>query len=241
MYDYYLGGKDHFAVDREAAEQILQIAPETADLVKANRAFLRRAVGFLVESGIRQYLDLGTGIPTRGNVNEIVLEAIPDAALVYVDNDPVVCAHARALTQGSVRVHEADLRDPETVLAAARETLNFDEPVGMILAAVLHFVVDDREAEQIMATYRDALAPGSFLVLSHGTQEGLDEEVERAGTEVYRRSSSPSRLRSTAQVTRLFDGFELVEPGVVNVVQWRPDIRPVVRPGAHMLGGVARR
>ncbi|RAY13745.1 hypothetical protein DPM19_19005 [Actinomadura craniellae] len=241
MYDYFLGGKDNFAVDREAAEQVLELVPQIPYLARANRAFLRRALRFLISEGIDQYIDLGTGIPTQGNVNEIVLDAIPDAGIMYVDIDPVVCAHARALTGDRVQVHQADLRDPDAVLAAARQTLDLDRPVGLIAVAVMHFVTDDQEAGAIMAAYRAALAPGSFLVLTHGTDESLDRDTKEGSVGVYEKSTSPVHLRSTAEVARLFEGFTLVEPGVVDLAAWRPDAETHQLDGVYGLGGVGRR
>jgi hypothetical protein len=240
MYDYYLDGKDNYAADREAAERILQIAPETVALARENRAFLRRALEVLLDEGVRQFLDLGTGIPTQGNVPEIVAAAGPDVPVVCVDNDPVACAHARALAAGRVHVLEADMRKPQAILSEAERIIDFSRPVGLVMAAVLHFVPDDGEAEATVSGFREALAPGSMLVLSHATQVGLPADIARAGTEIYRRSSSPTRLRSPEEIARFFDGFELLEPGLVNAAHWRPDAPVGDRPGARVYGGVGR-
>ncbi|MEO5878464.1 MAG: SAM-dependent methyltransferase [Streptosporangiaceae bacterium] len=239
MYDYYLGGKDHFACDREAAERILELAPETRDLVRENRGFLGRAVEFLVDAGVRQFLDVGAGIPAQDSVHEIVARTAPESRVVYVDSDPVACAHAQALIDGDVLVLEADMRDPARIIAEAAKVLDFTRPVGLILAAVLHFIPDDAEAKAIMTGFREAIVPGSWLILSHGTAGGISAQTAKEGTLVYQKSSNPTRLRSREEISGFFEGFEQVEPGLVNVASWR--CIQTARAGAHMLGAVARR
>ncbi|WP_157249834.1 SAM-dependent methyltransferase [Nonomuraea typhae] len=222
LYDYYLGGKDNFPADRAAAEKILRVAPELRAAARANRAFLGRAVRYLAAQGITQFLDIGTGLPTRGNVHEV---APPGSRIAYVDNDPVVLVHARALLTASERDTTAvwgDLRDPEEILKNAELGLDFDRPIGLLLVAVLHFIGRGDDTGRIIATLRDALAPGSFIALSHGTSDARQAAVSK-GTEVYRNSASPLTLRSRSEIEALFDGFEMVEPGVVWLPQWRPE------------------
>jgi hypothetical protein len=173
MYDFYLGGKDNYAVDQEAAQEILRAVPEVRDMARENRAFLQRAVRFLVgEAGIRQIIDIGTGIPAAGNVHEVAREMAPDVRVIYVDNDPIVHVHASALLTGtgSTRIVLADLREPGTILShpKVRELIDFSQPVALLLVAILHFITDDANPGQIIATFRDALPLGSYLVLSHG-------------------------------------------------------------------------
>nr|SBO92808.1 hypothetical protein BN4615_P2322 [Nonomuraea gerenzanensis] len=222
LHDYYLGGKDHFPADRAAAERILEVAPELRAAARANRAFLGRAVRLLAASGVEQFLDIGTGLPARGNVHEVA----PAARVVYVDRDPVVLVHARALLagQGDTTVVKGDLREPEALLKdpEVQRALDFDRPVGVLLTAVLHHVTDADGPEEIVATLRDALAPGSHLVLSHGTSEARAAFVERA-TEVYQGADAPLTLRGRERIAGLFRGFELVAPGLVWLPEWRPE------------------
>ncbi|WP_344471840.1 SAM-dependent methyltransferase [Nonomuraea monospora] len=222
LYDYYLGGKDHFPADREAAERVLEVAPELRAAARANRSFLGRAVRFLAASGIDQFLDIGTGLPARGNVHEVA----PSARVVYVDHDPVVLVHARALLagQGETTVVRGDLREPAALLKDPDllRALDLDRPVGVLLTAVLHYVADADDPEAIVATLRDALAPGSHLVLSHGTSDARAAVVERA-TEVYLGADTPLTLRGRERIGRLFQGFELVRPGLVWLPEWRPE------------------
>ncbi|MFF5207084.1 SAM-dependent methyltransferase [Streptosporangium sp. NPDC000396] len=247
LYDYYLGGKDNFAIDRAAAEEILAVAPEVRIAARENRAFLGRAVRFLSETGIRQFLDIGTGLPTRGNVHEVAHEIAPDARIAYVDNDPIVLTHARALlrdTHGEVTVTSGDLRQPEEILKSPeiQEQLDFSQPVAVLLAAIMHFVTAAEDPRRIVATLRDALPSGSYLVLSHGCRDTRAAAVSK-GTQVYRRASSPLVLRSRQEILELFDGFELVEPGLVWLPEWRPeDFSPYDDPAqALILCGVGRK
>ncbi|GII32279.1 SAM-dependent methyltransferase [Planotetraspora mira] len=228
LYDYYLGGKDNFAADREAAERILAVAPELRLAARENRAFLGRAVRFLAESGITQFLDIGTGLPTQGNVHEVAAEVIDDARVVYVDKDPVVLGHARALLAGAggtTTVVEGDLRRPEEILnhEDVVKAIDFGKPVGLLLVAIMHFIPDGDDPARILTTLRDALPPGSFLVLSHGTRDARPAAVT-AGTQVYQGATSPLVLRTRDEIGTLFDGFDLVEPGLVWLPEWRPDI-----------------
>ncbi|MDP9866473.1 MULTISPECIES: SAM-dependent methyltransferase [Streptosporangium] len=230
LYDYYLGGKDNFAADRAAAEEILSIAPELRMAARENRAFLGRAVRSLAEAGIEQFLDIGTGLPTRGNVHEVAHQVTPDARVAYVDNDPIVLVHARALLRGTrdeVMVTSGDLRQPEEILKSPeiQDHLDFSKPVAVLLVAIMHFITESDDPRRIVATLRDAMPPGSYLVLSHGTRESRAEAVDR-GTKVYERANSPLVLRSRQEILNLFDGFELMDPGLVWLPEWRPDGQP---------------
>ncbi|MFF2041471.1 SAM-dependent methyltransferase [Kitasatospora sp. NPDC058170] len=248
MYDYYLGGKDNFPADRAAAERALAANPEFRSTARANRAFLHRAVRFAAGLGIDQFLDIGTGIPTAGNTHEIAQAVNPHARVVYVDNDPIVLTHARALMAGTgfgrTAVLQADLRDPAGVLdaAEAEKLLDFDRPVALVLAAVLHFLPDEDKPYEVLSTLLDALAPGSHLILSHGTADFIPAEVRDRVTGVYNRATAPLVGRSREQVQAFLDGLEVLEPGVVTVPLWRPEDAP--GPGAErvsMYGAVARK
>ncbi|WP_300609397.1 SAM-dependent methyltransferase [Trebonia sp.] len=245
MYDYYLGGKDNYAVDQEAAREVIRVAPEVRDMARANRAFLQRAVRFLAgESGIRQFLDIGTGIPTAGNVHEVAGEVAPEARVVYVDNDPIVNTHANALLSGSgaTGIVLADVRDPAAILnhPTTRALLDFGEPIALLLLAVLHFVTDDEKPADIVAVLRDALPPGSYLALSHVTKDFRSQAAEAAAA-VYNQATSTVTLRSHLVISSFFDGFKLVEPGLVQLPLWRPD-GPLPRnlDKIWFYGGVAR-
>jgi O-methyltransferase involved in polyketide biosynthesis len=246
VYDYWLGGKDNFAADRELGEQTLEAYPNLVFSVRANRAFLARTVRFLAgEAGIRQFLDIGTGIPTANNTHEVAQRVAPESRIVYVDNDPIVLSHARALLKSSPRgacaYLDADLRDPGAILAAAARTLDFSKPVAVMLIAVLHFIGDDAQAETIVSRLMDACAPGSFVVISH---VGGDIDAEQQ-TEMVRRlnesMAEKATMRDRAGVTRLFGGCELVEPGVVRVAGWRPDSDLEAASPTGLWGGVARK
>jgi hypothetical protein len=226
VYDFYLGGFHNFAADREMGLQAVQAWPELPEIMRANRGFLRRSVEFLVGAGVRQFLDLGSGIPTVGNVHEVAQRAAPETRVVYVDNDPVAVEHSLAILAGDDRtqVVQADLRDPESVLAdpTVRGLLDLDLPVAVLMVAVLHFVPDEADPPGLVARFRDAVAPGSYLALSHATAgERADRAAEHRG--FYQRTATPMTMRTTDQVRALFDGWELVEPGLVYLSQWRPD------------------
>lgn len=221
LYNYYLGGKDHFPADRAAAEQILRVAPEVRAAARANRSYLRRAVTYLAGQGVTQFLDIGTGLPSQGSVHEL---AGPMSRVAYVDNDPVVLVHARAMPADGTRttVVQGDLRDPAGILKNRSLGLDFDQPVAVLLVAILHFISEADDPGQIVATLRDALAPGSYLVMSHGTSDARAAAVNKL-TEVYQRSASPLTMRGRTAIEALFDGFELVDPGLVWLPEWRPD------------------
>ncbi|GII63993.1 hypothetical protein Skr01_40780 [Sphaerisporangium krabiense] len=246
MYDYYLGGKDNFAADREAAEKIIKLVPNAREIARANRAFLRRSVRVMVESGIDQFLDIGTGLPTQENVHQVAQRVNPDARVAYVDNDPIVLAHARALladNAGTVVV-SADMRDPRGIVdhPEVRAHLDLDRPVGLLLLAILHFVVDDAESVQIVRTLRGAMAPGSTLAISHITPGDLSEEDIRRGRDVYTSTATGGIVpRTHARIRSYFEGFELLAPGVVPVEEWRPDPETVILPhrgGIGFMGAV---
>jgi SAM-dependent methyltransferase len=226
MYDYYLGGSHNFEADRALARVAVSHWPDLPLVMRANRAFLRRAVQYLVAQGVTQFLDLGSGIPTVGSVHEVARALNPDSRVVYVDNDPVAAAHSRALLDAvpGTAILEADARDADRILAdpATRALLDFERPVAVMMVALLHFVPDADRPASVIADYRAAMAPGSHLALSHATLDGNDE-VMRDHEEIYRRSATPIHGRNHAEVTALLGGFELVEPGVVYLTQWRPD------------------
>ncbi|MFJ1702416.1 SAM-dependent methyltransferase [Kitasatospora sp. NPDC088346] len=232
MYDYYLGGKDNFPADRAAAEQVVSLGPLVRISARANRAFLQRAVRHLAEEGITQFLDIGTGIPAAGNTHEIAQRIVPDARVAYVDNDPIVLVHGRALLAGSgaghVTVVQGDLRDPKAVLAdpAVRAVIDFDRPVGLLLFAVLHFIDDADDPYGIVRTLLDALPAGSRIALSHATGDFTTPEQAAKGPAVYRAATAQLSMRSREQVARFFDGLELAEPGLVTAPLWRPDQEP---------------
>ena len=227
MYDYMLGGKNHFEADRAAAEVVMKAAPAARAMVRENRAFLGRAVRHLAEAGIDQFLDIGTGLPGDGNTGEVARAIRPDSRVVYVDYDPIVAVHSRALLAGDesrTAVVLADVREPKAILEHPRvqELLDFDRPVAVLMVALLHFVGHDEDAAGIVATFRDALAPGSALVISHGT-DGGQPEVSAAARKGWANAKSQVVVRDRAEITALFGDFELVEPGVVQLPLWRPD------------------
>jgi hypothetical protein len=228
IWNYWLGGKDNFPVDREAGDDYRAIYPEIVDVARASRRFLTRAVRYLAgQAQVRQFLDIGTGLPTADNTHEVAQRVAPDAKVVYVDNDPVVLAHARALLttttrQGDTAYIDADLHDPDAILGAAARTLDFTQPIGLMLLGILGHIEDDEEARSIVKRLMDALPPGSYLTICDGTND-----ISEAGVEAQRRYNEsgavPYRLRSATQVTAFFEGLEVVEPGVVSCPRWRPD------------------
>jgi hypothetical protein len=226
MYDYYLGGKTHFSADRDAADKVLAILPEGRDMAIANRAFLGRAVRFLTRQGITQFLDIGTGIPSPGNTREVLRDVNPKARVVFVDNDPIVITHTRALLQdgGPVGVVRADLRDTGSLLAdpGIKDVLDFGRPIGVLLVAVLHFIRDQQDPAGIVETLRHAISPGSYFVISHGTQD-FSPARATAAVQGYEEATAPFVLRSRERIERLFDGLDMVEPGVVQLPFWRPE------------------
>jgi hypothetical protein len=227
VYDYWLGGSHNFLADQDAARATAAVQPSVRVNARANRAFLGRAVRYLAANGIRQFLDIGSGIPTEGNVHEIAHRSDPAARIVYADVDEVAVAHSRAILDGnpSAAVIEADVREPKQILldGTVRGMIDFSRPAALLLVAVLHFLADADDPWQIVATLRDALAPGSYLAICHGTSEGTPAAL-RAAEKVYNRSVATSvHVRSRADILRFFDGFDLVDPGLVYIPEWRPD------------------
>jgi hypothetical protein len=225
IYDYLLGGKDNYPADRAAAAEIAQALPNVRTSFRWNRAFLGRAVRYLTEQGIRQFVDIGTGLPTVGNVHEAAQDAAPGARVVYVDNDPVVLAHGRHLLHGlsGTTILEHDLRRAEDILAdpELRALIDFDEPVAVLLVAILHFIPDADDPAGIIRKLLEPFPSGSYLVISHGTADAVPGVNDAAA--VYRQSTSSAHVRSREHVRSLIDGLDLVEPGIVWLPEWRPD------------------
>jgi hypothetical protein len=245
VYNYLLGGKDNFAADREAGERFIAAFPNVVHSVRANRAFLARAVRFLAaDAGIRQFLDIGTGVPTADNTHEVAQRFAPGSRVVYVDNDPVVLSHAQALLtssrEGACAYIDADLREPGKILAAAADTLDFARPVAVMLVAVLQLTGDADDPAGIVARLMAACAPGSFLVISHPASD-LDAGLDAATRQFNQSGGERATNRDRAAVTRLFDGCELVEPGVVRVTEWRPASELEAAHPAAVWAGVARK
>jgi len=228
VYDAWLGGKDHFAADRAAAQTVATTNPGLVPSVRSNRAFLVRAVRHLVrEAGIRQFLDLGTGLPSANNVHEVAHASDPQARVVYVDSDPIVLVHARALltgASGTVDYIDADIRDSDAVLAVAGRTLDLTRPVAVMLLMTLQFVLDDDQPYEVVRRYLDAVPAGSYLVLSHPASDGGEPAVvaNQATARYNQMVATPMKRRSRAEFEAFFDGLELVEPGVVHMSEWRP-------------------
>ncbi|MEG8280234.1 SAM-dependent methyltransferase [Streptomyces sp. AHA2] len=232
MYDYYLGGSHNFEVDREAARRAMEFMPGLPKIMQANRAFMRRAVRFAAAEGIGQFLDVGSGIPTFGNVHEVAQAARPGARVVYVDHDPVAVAHSRAVLQGNddAGVVAADLLKPQEILRSAEveRLIDLNRPVALLLVAILHFVEDEDDPYGAVRELTEALAPGSMLVLTHASYEGIPLPPERAGgaVDVYEDIRNPLIMRSREEIARFFEGYDMVEPGLVAMPRWRPDTAP---------------
>jgi hypothetical protein len=246
MYDYMLGGSSNFAVDRDAAEAMMAAAGSTPWPAKTNRSFLRRAVQFMSENGIDQFLDLGSGIPTAGNVHEIAQAKNPDARVVYVDNEPVAVHYARQLLTGNKNavMIEADLQDADSVLTNPETTrlLDLSRPVGLLMVAIFHFIPDTAEPGAIVDRYCAAMAGGGYLAMSHFTDDNDTENAHR-GAAAYQQTSTPVVARSRAEFAALFQGFPFVEPGIVYTPEWRPDShdkRWTSASDSRILAGVAR-
>jgi hypothetical protein len=226
VYDYLLGGAHNFDADRMVGERVLQVQPNGRQIARSNRAFMSRAVRYMISKGITQFLDLGSGIPTVGNVHEIAQYAHRDSRIVYVDYDPVAVAHSQLMLEDNPNavVVDADLTKPDTVLgnSTVHEFIDFSKPVGLLMVAVFHFVADDKNPRDIVARYRSAIPAGSFVALSHLTADQMKSEMA-AVVEAMKHSRDPMYFRAYDEVVGLFDGLELVEPGVVSAPEWRPD------------------
>ncbi|MDG4766837.1 SAM-dependent methyltransferase [Solwaraspora sp. WMMD406] len=254
VYDYFLGGKDNFAVDRQAAQMALQVTPDGPAAGKANRAFLGRVIRHLVaKEGIRQFLDIGSGLPTQGNVHEIAHQIDPEVRVAYVDSDPMVLAHGRALLGNSpyTTVVQADARHPEQILADpdVRALIDFSQPVGLLLFAILHHINDDEDPSGVAATFRDAVPSGSFMVVSHfhNPGEAHPEAAKKALTveKIFNQTLGTGRWRQRDEILGYFGDFQLLEPGLVPVPEWRtdPDEEPTAQTDTYytFVGGVARK
>ncbi|CAM5578537.1 SAM-dependent methyltransferase [Streptomyces aurantiogriseus] len=232
IYDYYLGGSHNFEVDRQAARRAMEFMPGLPKIMQANRAFMRRAVRYAVGEGITQFLDIGSGIPTYGNVHEVAQAASPGARVVYVDHDPVAVAHSQAVLEGNADadVVAADLRKPQEILTSRQveQLLDLDRPVVLLLVAILHFVEDADDPYTAVAELSAALAPGSLLVLTHASYEGIPLPPERAegAVDVYKDIRNPLIMRSRDEIARFFEGYDMVEPGLVPMPLWRPETAP---------------
>ncbi|MDH6699481.1 hypothetical protein P3T26_003942 [Streptomyces sp. MAA16] len=248
MYDAMLGGQHNFAIDREAVAAFTAIDPQVRTLARANRAFLRRAVRFLVDSGVRQFIDLGSGIPTQGNVHEVAQGLDPRCRVLYVDNDPVAVAHSASLLADNpdADVLDADIRSPADILAAPRlrRLIDLDEPVAVLMITILHFVTEAENPAGVVAAFRDALPAEGWLALSHATDEDRPDTAAAVGQLYRAKATSPVTARSRERVLGLFDGFDLTEPGLVHVPLWRPDAGDEVpeRPSEYWVyAGVGRK
>jgi hypothetical protein len=247
MYDYLIGGKDHFAVDRAASEEMLRFYPDTRSSARANRAFLGRAVRYLAqEAGIRQFLDIGTGIPTASNTHEVAQDIAPRSRVVYVDHDPIVLAHARALLtsngEGSTDYIDADLRDTSTILAQAAQILDFTQPIAVTLLAILHAIPDADDPYEIVATLMNAVCPGSYLAICHAAADLIEPEALRGLYDTFKDNVQQQfQWRTHDEVARFFKGTDLVEPGLVQVDDWRAEPGPARTPKSAMWAAVGRK
>jgi hypothetical protein len=243
VYDYYLGGKDNFAADREFAEKVAAQVPDAPRTLRANREFLRRVVGYLTEEcGIRQFLDIGSGLPTQDNVHEVAHRHAPDARVVYVDNDPIVLTHARALLDAGDRtaVIDGDLRAPAAILAApeTRRLLDFSQPVGLLVLTTLFFVADEFQPYELLRTLTEPLVPGSYLAISHAE---IRPQIQQAGATFRAEATAPGIPRTREAIAAFFDGFDLVDPGLVPVTAWRPSGPERTPDRVWLYGGVAHK
>jgi O-methyltransferase involved in polyketide biosynthesis len=227
IYDYFLGGKDNYAADREAAAKIRELIPDAAIACRENRKFLQRVVRYLAEAGIRQFIDIGTGLPTRGNVHEIAQKHAPGACVVYVDYDPVVVSHATAFLAGdNVTAIRGDLRSPEEILSNPDLTklIDLSEPVAILLIAVLHFIKDDEDPPGFLKTLKQAMAPGSYLAISHITGDQIAKEDSLAAQDIYTNASAPVVPRTHEEIIQFFDHLMLINPGLVNISKWPAEL-----------------
>ncbi|MFI6611210.1 SAM-dependent methyltransferase [Streptomyces sp. NPDC050507] len=243
MYDWFLGGKDNYPIDEQMARQLLAVDARGRDMARVNRAFMHRATRWLAENGIRQFLDIGAGIPTEPNLHQIAQQTAPDARIVYCDNDPIVLAHAAALLrstpEGATEYIQADARKPEVILEAAGKVLDFDRPIALSLLALLHFLDDEDGAAELVDRLVDQLAPGSYLILSQTTGD-FDPEGAAEAAAMYKARGMTLRPRSRAELTAFFHGLELVYPGVSLSADWHPELGEVIDvPGDEPIPGYA--
>jgi O-methyltransferase involved in polyketide biosynthesis len=248
IWNYWLGGKDNYPVDQQAGDRVAAMLPSIVPQARADRAFLGRAIRFLAdEEGIRQFLDIGTGLPTADNTHEVAQRVAPESRIVYVDNDPLVLAHARALltssAEGACDYIEGDLRDPDKILTEAARTLDFAQPVALMLLGVLHHIPDTGQAYEIVRRLVTALAPGSYVAINHSTSAVHGAAMEEAVAHWNKVGTPSMTLRTPQQIARFFDGLELLPPGVVSCSRWRPDLTRAGRPPAEVdeFCGVARK
>jgi hypothetical protein len=247
IWDYWLGGKNNYPVDRTVGDQIRQLHPDIGDYARADRVFLGRAVRYLAgEAGIRQFLDIGTGLPTADNTHEVAQRVAPESRIVYVDNDPLVLVHARALLtstpEGVTDYLDADMRAPDAILAQAAQTLDFSQPIALTMLGVVIFISDDEDPYGIVRRYVDAVPSGSYLVLSHTITSPTMPDVDAAVAFWNEHGTPKLTQRTPEQLLRFFDGLELLEPGVVSCSRWRPDVTPWGQPReVAMFGGIARK
>jgi len=246
VYDYLLGGKDNFAADREAAEQAIRINPDIVSTARANRAFLIRATSYLVaQAGIRQFLDIGTGMPTNNNIHEVAQSIAPESRIVYVDHDPIVLSHARALLtgtqEGATDYVEADLREPGKILAEAARTLDFRRPVAIMLSAILHLIVDQDDPYDLVSQLVNAVVPGSYVVISHAASDIDSGAMISMASRLNELMAQQSMPRTHREVAYFFAGLDLVEPGLVRVPEWRPASVSDSAARAQMWGAVGRK
>jgi hypothetical protein len=246
IWNYWLGGKDNYPVDQQVGDQILAFVPELVRSARADRYFLARAVRFLAAQGIRQFLDIGTGLPTVDNTHEVAQRAAPESKVVYVDNDPLVLVHARALLtstpEGACDYIDADVRDPASIVRQAARTLDFTQPIAVMMLGIVNFIMDTDEAASIARRLMDTTVPGSYLVISHPTTEVDAAPMTEAVQFWNQQGSAPMTLRTREELLRFFDGMTLLEPGVVTCSRWRPDVMEVGETvDVTHFAGVARR
>ncbi|MFD0772362.1 SAM-dependent methyltransferase [Streptomonospora algeriensis] len=246
VWNYWLGGKDNYAADRAAGDEVINTIPDIPHGARAERAFLTRVIRHLVlDAGIRQFLDVGTGLPTMDNTHEVAQDLAPESRIVYVDNDPLVMVHARALLtstpEGATEYVEADLRDPETILAASARTLDFTRPIGLMLLGVVNHIMDSAESYRVVGRLVQALPPGSYLALTHSTAEVHGEPMLRVMREMNERGGTPIRARTRQEIEGYFEGLDLLEPGVVSCSLWRPEQTDLGTPTeVYLFGGLGR-
>ncbi|NOK58478.1 MAG: hypothetical protein GFH27_549279n284 [Chloroflexi bacterium AL-W] len=245
IYDYWLGGTHNFEVDRQAAEQVISVYPEMRYSAQANRAFLGRAVTFLAQQGIDQFLDIGSGIPTEGNVHEIAHQINPRSRVVYVDIDPIAVAYSQRILGELPHVVPvvADARDPDTILehSQTRRLIDFNKPVALLIVAMLHFVPNDTQLHRILGVFREKMIAGSYLVLSHASLDGLPPEIGARVSAIYAKATEQFKARTHSDVLQCFGDFDVIDPGLVDAVDWRPNDPNEWPNKSYYLGGVGRK